>query len=342
MPKTIKSIIYIIIGLFVLYFIYLVKGILLPFILSALLAYVVSPIIGYFESFGIKRSIVILTLYTGCLIVFVGSLMLVIPALIKEVSLMSEKMPEYTILAKTTIVQLQNKLEAEFPIIAKKGLIDAGLQKGQLFVNQALEKIPDYLMSSFSLFTLLVLIPFITYFILADGKSVFDKLFRMVPSRYVERVLSFICEFDVAVGSFIRLQFIEASLVGLLSIIGLLILGVNYAVFIGLFAGLANMVPYLGPVAGAIPAIIVSLMQFGTPDIILKIVILFAIIQFIDNNFIQPFLMSQGTSLHPAVVIFAVMAGAEVAGVFGMFFAVPIASIIKATVTIVMKRPGSN
>ena len=342
MSKVSKTVLYILLFLIIVWFIYSVRKILLPFILSALLTYIITPLIGYFESFGIKRSIIVICLYIFCLIIFVGTIVIFVPAIIKEVSVLTEKLPEYTTLLKTYIGNLQQTVETKFPIVKQKGFIDTWILKINEYFNKELTKIPEYLMNLFSLFSLLVLIPFITYFLLTDSRKMFDKLFEWIPTRYVETVLSFVCEFDEAVGTFLRLQFIEASLVGLLSIIGLLILHINYAVLIGIIAGLGNLIPYLGPVIGAVPAVIVGLIQYSDPNIILKIAILFFIVQFVDNNFIQPFLMSKGISLNPVVIIFAVMAGAQIAGVLGMFFAVPAASVVKVTINILKRQLHSS
>ena len=154
---------------------------------------------------------------------------------------------------------------------------------------------------------------------------------QFVPNRYFEMILNVIHKIDQQLGSYLRGQFTEAFVVGFLSVIALWLLNVQYFIIIGTFAGLANLIPYVGPVAGAIPAIIVTLVNGGSPVSILYIVIAFTIVQLIDNVFLQPLVLSKSVNLHPLIIVFAVLIGGQFFGILGMLLAVPAAGIIKVT-----------
>ncbi|MFH0807601.1 MAG: AI-2E family transporter, partial [Elusimicrobiota bacterium] len=301
-------------------------------------AYLLSPLVNFFETKGLKRIVSALILYSIFLIVFIGSCIILIPQIFKEVSILSNNLPEYTSSIKGSIYSMQQTLEAKYPIIKQKGIFDSTIKNTEQFLNTETSRIPEYLAAVFSMLSIFVLIPFITFFFLLEGKAGIDFVFQKIPPRYTETILSLICEIDEVLGNFFRGQFIESSCVGVLSIIGLLILGVDYAVLIGIVAGMANMIPYLGPFAGAIPALIIGFIKFQNISILIKVVAMFSIVQFIDNNLIQPIILSKGVNLHPVTVIFAIMAGAQVAGVIGMFLSVPIVCIIKATFMILIHR----
>jgi predicted PurR-regulated permease PerM len=98
-----------------------------------------------------------------------------------------------------------------------------------------------------------------------------------------------------------------------------------------MFAGLANLIPYIGPVAGAIPAILITLVQGGDNMMIIKIIIAFSIVQFIDNFLVQPLVLSKTVNLHPLIIVFVVIIGGQFFGLLGMLLAVPVAGIIKVT-----------
>ena len=132
-------------------------------------------------------------------------------------------------------------------------------------------------------------------------------------------------------GWYLRGQFTDAFVVGLLSVMALWLLDVQYFIIIGIFAGLANMIPYVGPVAGAVPAIVITLINGKEPISVLYIIIAFAIVQLIDNIIIQPLVLSKSVNLHPLIIVFAVLIGGQFFGLLGMLLAVPAAGIIKVT-----------
>ncbi|OGS19999.1 MAG: hypothetical protein A2252_01760 [Elusimicrobia bacterium RIFOXYA2_FULL_39_19] len=336
--KTYKIIGLILVICAAIWLLFSIRSILMPFVISAVLAYLLSPLLGILETKGLKRIISVLILYSVFLIVFLGSAVLLLPQIFREVSVLSSNIPEYTRNIKGSIYSLQLNIENKYPIIKQKGIIDDSLKNAESFLNEKTAQIPQYLAEAFSMLSLFVLIPFITFFFLLEGRTGIDFVFQKIPSRYTETILSLICEIDEVLGNFFRGQFIESSCVGVLSMIGLLILGVDYAVIIGIIAGLANMIPYLGPFAGTVPALIVGFIKFQNISIMIKIIAMFSIVQFIDNNIIQPIILSHGVNLHPVTVIFSIMAGAQVAGVIGMFLAVPVVCIIKATFLIIVRR----
>jgi predicted PurR-regulated permease PerM len=113
---------------------------------------------------------------------------------------------------------------------------------------------------------------------------------------------------------------------------------VNFALLIGILAGLANFVPFLGSIVGATIACLVGIVQFQDFFIIIKIIPVFVIIQFLDNHLIQPLVLGQNVNLSPVAIIFAILAGATVFGSIGMFFAVPVLAIIKSIFFLLLKR----
>ncbi|MEW6041797.1 MAG: AI-2E family transporter [Elusimicrobiota bacterium] len=337
MSKLFKKIVYgsLILGIFLL--IYLVQGIIWPFLLSALLAYLLSPLVNYFELLGIRRILIVVVMYVFVLVVMAGALILVIPNVIHQAVSLNQKIPEYTEQIKGITLIWQWQIENKFPMIREKDLFNKASQGIRDFVSDVLNKIPSYLMNVFSIFAMLFIIPFATFFFIVDSKKAMESLYRSIPPHYVETVFSVISEIDESLGKYIRYQLIEAGFVGLLSFIGLLILGVHYSLLIGIVAGLGNLIPYFGPFVGMIVGLVVGFIQFKSFNILIQVFVLFILVQFIDNNFIQPIVLSKGTNLHPMVIFFSIMAGAQILGILGMFLAVPVVVMLKVTYSILLR-----
>ncbi len=138
---------------------------------------------------------------------------------------------------------------------------------------------------------------------------------------------------DQQLGGYLRGQFFDALIVGVLAIIALWILDVKYYVLIGVFAGLSNMIPYVGPIVGGSVAVLVVLMTGGSGITMLLVVAAFLIIQLADNVLIQPLVVARSVDLHPLLIIFSVIIGGQFFGIMGMLLAVPTTGIIKVLIS---------
>ena len=184
-----------------------------------------------------------------------------------------------------------------------------------------------------SLVTTLIIIPFAVFFLLKDGPGMMKHSFSMIPNRYFEMSLNIVYKIDQQLGGYLRGQFFDALIVGILAIIALWILDVNYFVLIGIFAGLSNMIPYVGPMVGGSAAVLVVLMTGGSGITMLMVVAAFLIIQLADNVLIQPLVVARSVDMHPLLIIFSVIIGGQFFGILGMLLAVPATGIIKVLIS---------
>jgi len=180
-----------------------------------------------------------------------------------------------------------------------------------------------------SVVTTLVIIPFAVFFFLKDGPEMKRAFVNLIPNRNFEMALNLLYKIDNQLGSFLRGQFFDASLVGLLATMAMWTLDVKYYIMIGIFAGLTNMIPYVGPFTGAITAVFVVLMSGGSGKLVLMVIVAFLIIQLLDNVIIQPLVVAKSVNLHPLAIIFAVIIGGQFFGIMGMLLAVPAMGILK-------------
>ena len=179
--------------------------------------------------------------------------------------------------------------------------------------------------------TFVVIVPFVAFFFLKEGRRLTRCLIALVPNAYFELCLNLMHQANKQIGNYIRGQLLAVLVVSVLSIGGLSIIGVYYALPLGLLAGLANVIPYLGPLIGIVCSSIVALATGGGLAMVAKVIAMFLIVQLIDNVLIQPTMVAKSVELHPLVVLFVVMVGSQLMGIVGMLIAVPLTGIAKVS-----------
>jgi predicted PurR-regulated permease PerM len=191
------------------------------------------------------------------------------------------------------------------------------------------DTIMGYISSLVSIIAILVIIPFITFFLLKDNKKIYKGVLNIMPNKYFEMSYSVMRKASSQLGRFVRGWILDAFLVGLMVAVGLSYMGVDYSIILGITAGFGHLVPYMGPLIGGIPAIIISIMQTGNMSMIPGITLLILLIYSIDNGFIQPYVFSKSVDMHPIIIILLIVIGGNAFGIIGMLLAVPTATIIK-------------
>jgi len=309
------------------YLIYSLSEIITVMIISALIAYILDPMASYFERQGLSRT----TATTIIFLLIIASIgiigWLIIPGLVSELFTIHGNIS----LSDTDALagSIEKFILDIFPFI-NPDAFDIKLKIAGLITALTDESL-SVLGNVVTIISTFAIVPFIVFFLLRDGRSMKKGFIAYVPNRYFEMTLNFLHKVDQQLGGYLRGQFIEAGVVGVLSVIALGVLEIKYFTVIGIFAGLANLIPYVGPVAGAIPAIIINMIEGGDTATIIYIIAAFALIQFIDNMFVQPMVLSRSVDLHPLVIVLAVLVGAQFFGLLGMLLAVPAAGIVKVT-----------
>ncbi|MBN1216120.1 MAG: AI-2E family transporter, partial [Candidatus Lokiarchaeota archaeon] len=226
-------------------------------------------------------------------------------------------------------LQIENEIKNLFPFLEN---VDLGKQLGIVFsdiIMNSINNLSNILTSIFSIVILAVLIPFITFFLLKDNKQILKGMVSIAPNRYFEMSYYVIRKIRRQLGRFVRAWIFDAFSVGLLTTIGLTILGINNPITIGVIAGLGHLIPYFGPIIGGIPALIVSIIQFGNLSMFFPIVLMFTVVYVIDNGLIQPNVFGKSTDMHPLIIIILIIVGGQLLGGLGMLLAVPIATVVR-------------
>jgi predicted PurR-regulated permease PerM len=311
-----------------------VKDVLIMFIIAWLLSVLLSPVVDFLERKGLKRGWAILIVMILILALVGFSFSLIIPGIIRTVEALTSK------LQSNVITEFSMKIEAFF----EKNFNNAELARNvtarlnEIGVN-LLNSLGEFFKNVGAFLASMIIVPVITFFLIKDSRRFKRVIISKVPNKYFELSLNILHKVENQVGKYIQGQAIDALIVGMLSILGLFLINLRfdnpipYFVFIGMLAGLANMMPYVGPIVGAIPALAMAILN--NPSnlglVLLWIVSMFVLVQAIDNAFVSPLVVSKSVNMHPLVVIIVVIIGGNIAGAIGMLFAVPLTGIVKVT-----------
>ncbi|MSS72798.1 MAG: AI-2E family transporter [Candidatus Latescibacteria bacterium] len=244
---------------------------------------------------------------------------------------LGEVEPSYLAKFMDKVRALQPKMEVFLPILRSFDLADELEQWGSNFSTSLVKHTPELIGSLISGITFVVIVPFVVFFLLSEGRSLKRSLIELVPNRHFELVLNLLYRIDKQLGGFLRGVIIYAMIVAGLSMIGLRLIGLRYYIAVGIFTGLASMIPYFGAIMGVMLGSVAAMFQNQTPEAALPVVVVFLVIHLLDGVFISPLVMARNVDLHPVAVIFVLLMGAQLLGVAGMIIAVPLAAILKVS-----------
>lgn len=313
------------VGLSLILLLYQLSDILKLVVISALLAYLLDPIATWLESYGFSRNMATFTVFSLFMLLVSIFLFFLFPVVLRQIGLLQTG--EIIEQAETVIADLEERLVKP---LAQLGINELDIMMSfraslAAFFNESISYVPGVL----SMLGNLVVVPFMLFFFIKDARSMKKGFIDAVPNQYFEFSLNVLQKMDKQLGNYLRGQFLIALIVGTLSTLALWLLGVDFFLVIGPIAGLMNMIPYVGPVAGGLLAIIASVITTGNFDTLPGIILSFSIIQLIDNALLQPLVLARNVKLHPMLILIAILIGGKLFGVMGLLLAVPFAAIIK-------------
>jgi putative permease len=301
----------------------------LPLLLSLVLAFLLDPLVTRMEKLFSRSGSIFITY-----VLFLGlaslSVVWIIPHWQEFWRNMGTDFPRYTAQVVVGLKKIVAALHDRFPMVADYGLPGRFRGWNEELMSTILAETPG---SAMKVGGLLIIVPLFTFFFLRDGRSILRTCVSLAPNRYFEmaRDLSYLVSRQLA--HFVRGRILEALIVGLVVTGGLSITDIRYAPMLGIFAGVTNLIPYIGPIIGMIPGILIAFADLGVGGQFWWIVILYILIAqvLVDNFILIPILISRVSNLHPLLVFFAIIAGGKLYGIIGMIIGVPIASVIKIT-----------
>ncbi len=311
----------------------LIKGLLASTVLAFVIAYLFAPIVDFLERKGVSRSVATLIPFlAGGFALGIG-LTLILPLIVEQLQGLVEKLPRY----QQDLAAHIAGLETKYHVYIKAGDFNPSQQLSEWMIQKTADvsaALPSVVSQSF---TVLLLAPFFAFFMLQDGNSVARSILSYVPNQLFEIAVNLRHQINDQMGGFIRARFLEAAIVGAVVWIGLQILNFPYATVLAIFAGAMNLIPYVGPIIGAVPAVLIALVSSeasvdSTQTVTLILVSsVYFLAQLIDVVFVIPLVVAKIVDMHPVTVVIMIIAGAEVGGILGMMISVPVASAAKLT-----------
>lgn len=319
------------IGIFVYFYNDKIFKILSPFFIATIIAYIIHPLIIRFERKGVKRQVAIILIYLFVTLVLVFFGVYIMPQVLNNAKELVNTLPEITNKYQEFFNSFISKIKTSKWPPEVKNLIFSEINYGtdyvQSYASQIMKKSLAIVASSIVILVNIVLSMIIAYYYLKDAESLKRSTLLLVPKRMRNGLINLGRELNSIITHFIQGQLLTALIVGLLETVGLYAVQVKYPFILGVVGGIANIIPYFGPVLGAIPAIAIALLQSPTKALLTALV--FIIVQQIDNAFISPKIIEGKLGLHPITTIIAVLIGGEFFGILGMLLGVPITAMLK-------------
>ncbi|SFI48737.1 Predicted PurR-regulated permease PerM [Phyllobacterium sp. CL33Tsu] len=328
--------------LFLGLFLYMFSSILLPFVAGMVLAYFLDPVADRLQRLGLSRLLATVVILVLFIVTFALLLIILVPVLASQMSDFIARLPSYVarlqeLIANRDSQWLKNFIGVDASVI--RNSLDSLLQQGAGFLTTLLQSIWSSGKTLIDVFALFVVTPVVAFYMLLDWDRMVSKIDNLVPRQHVYTIRAIARDMNKAIAGFVRGQGTVCLLLGVIYAVGLTIVGLNFGLLIGLFAGLISFIPYVGSLVGLVVALGVAMVQFWPEwGHILGVAIAFGVGQFIEGNILQPKLVGSSVGLHPVWLMFALFAFGTLLGFTGMLIAVPTAAAIGVLVRFMIGR----
>ncbi|EAU42758.1 permease [Fulvimarina pelagi HTCC2506] len=312
--------------------IWLFADILLPFVLGMVIAYLLDPVADWFERRGLSRLMATTVILILFVFLFISAILIVVPVISSQVINLAERMPEYLDRLQGFAVAARSGPLA-FLFTSEESTLEQDfaqlLSDSTSFVTSFLSSLWSSSLAFVNFVSLFVVTPVVAFYLLLDWDRMVKKVDTWLPREHQTTIRRIARDIDLSVAGFVRGQGSVCLILGSFYAVGLTLVGLNFGLLIGLFAGLISFVPYIGSLLGLVLSIGVALVQFW-PDWpwIVAVAAVFFVGQFFEGNILQPKLVGASVGLHPVWLMFALFAFGALFGFVGLLIAVPAAAAV--------------
>lgn len=326
-PQAVILALMLIFGAAVIFF---MGQVLTPVIAAVVIAYVLEGVVRKLQRFKIPHILSVSLVVVGFVLLVLVLMLGLSPLIYKQLSQFIAEVPKMLSEGQNLLLSLPEN----YPFISQGQIQEMVAQfnnevasVGQMVVSKSLSSVVNL----FTLLVYMVVVPLLVFFFLKDKQRIIQWLSRFLPKEdgLATKVWK---DVDIKIGSYIRGKLLEVVIVGIVTYIPLKIFDLQYAALLSLFVGLSVIIPYVGAVAVTIPVALIAYFQFGPGSEFLYIMLAYGIVQFLDGNVLVPVLFSEVVNMHPAAIIIAVLVFGGLWGVWGVFFAIPLATLIQAVI----------
>jgi putative permease len=312
-----------------------VENLLVSSLLAFVISYTLGPVVNYIERQGISRVLATTVVFFGMGLVLVLIGVWLAPYLGDTVNRLQEDTPRYIAGVGQFISEMERKVHSIAGPLSNFDLTSRVESQLTSWTHDTFEKLPGMVKT---FFTVMVLGPFLAFFMVKDGRIGVRALMGMVPNDVFETFLSLQHQINFQIGQFVRARILESLIVGLVTAIGLFFISFPYPLLLGVLAGVTNLIPYLGPILGAVPAFLIAMVNGYSGLEVAFLAIVYIVAQVIDAGFLIPLMVAKIVDLHPVTVIVVIIAGAQLMGILGMIISIPVAGTLKVTVSTIYRH----
>ena len=299
-------------------------------VVGSILAYLLRPLVDRVQGLGLGRIPAILV----TLVLVIGTVSVLLTYLVPFVAQQTGELSQQVSVDALTAAasDIERWLSRWLPV--QPGQIEQAVTDAvtALFQSERITQVVGSMVDLFAdIFYAVLVIPFVIFFVLKDGTLIRRGMLGLVPNRYFEVTLALTEQIETTIGRYFRGLLLQCVSIAALASVALYVVGLQYALAVGLFAGLANTIPYLGPLMGLLAGTLVGIAQTGDFSLVPGVLLAMAITQVADNVFFQPLIFARAAEAHPLLILFVVLVGAQLAGIVGMLLAIPCLTIVRVT-----------
>lgn len=305
-----------------------------PIIITGFLYFLLNPIVKFLQKNKIPKTLAIIILYVGVIGIIILAIGSIVPMISKQVSELFSNIPKYADDAVKYFQYLNDTKQYKWIMNQEYVKIEDITENLKAYAQTIPSNITNGIGSIISTMTnitiTIVTVPFLLFYCFKDGSKFPEALSKFFPSSYRKEGLKIIKDTSETIAAYIQGQVIVALFVGTLSLIGYWIIGLDYALVMALVVAVTNIIPYVGPLIGGAPAVIIAL--FTSPTQALLVIIVITIAQQIEGNILSPLILGKRLDTHPATIIILLLVAGNLAGILGMILAVPTYAAVKTIV----------
>lgn len=311
-----------------------------PFLIACLIAYLLYPIIERLDRYNIHRGIAILLIY----LLFFGGVGYIVyrvyPAIVNQVQDLANNLPNIIQTYQNLVYSLY-----EYTAFMPENVHD---KMDEFFLNiensldKQFSKIIGLYTKIFDMVITITVIPVLVFYFLKDYDRIKNFVKRFIPRKYVKQTSKILNAMDDSLGDYIRGQLIVCLFVSLTAFLVFNFLNIDYALLLAILMGITNIIPYFGPIIGAVPVIVIAFTTTNSVKLVLFALIGIFVIQIIEGNLLSPYIVGKSVAIHPIAIIFALLLGGQLFGVLGMILAVPVLTIMKVIMKNILTMPARH
>lgn len=299
--------------------------ILLPFLIGGFITYLLHPIVESIHEKGMHRGLAIFLIY----VLFFGGIGVAlykgIPVFITQLRDLSENAPIFAEQYRGWINAIQTHT-AQWPD-GLQGRMNDGIDAFERKVDAILTLFIEFLMNFLNSALVLMIIPFIAFYMLKDFHLIKRAAWYLTPKQWRKQGIRFLRDVDESLGSYIRGQLLVCLILGGISALLFWVFHLKYPLLLGMIVGITDLIPYFGPIIGAVPAVIIAATM--SPKLVIITIVIIFVIQFLEGNILSPYIVGRSLRMHPLVIMLAITAGGEIGGLVGLILAVPALVVLR-------------